>query len=104
LAIFFTLSYLIAWSTLAVGTFLPLGPLVSAVVVLIAEGVPGLARLGQRLVRWRVNWIWYAAAMGLPLLVHLMAVCLNMAAGAPAPSLTEFQPWYAVLSLFGSGW
>jgi uncharacterized protein len=81
---------------------LAIAPLVSAiVVVLIAEGSPGLARLGRRLIRWRVNWIWYAAAIGLPLLVHLVAICLNMAAGAPAPSLTQFQPWYAVLLLFG---
>ena len=102
LAIFFAFSYLIAWSTLPFGTFLPFGPLVSALlVVLIAEGLPGLGRLGQRLIRWRVNWIWYAAAIGLPLLVHLVAICLNMAAGAPAPSLTQVQPWYAVLLLFG---
>ncbi len=102
LVIFFALSYLIAWSTLPFGTFLAIAPLVSAiVVVLIAEGLPGLARLGRRVIRWRVNWIWYAAAIGLPLLVHLVAICLNMAAGAPAPSLTQFQPWYAVLLLFG---
>jgi len=102
LVIFFALSYLIAWSTLPFGTFLAIAPLVSAiVVVLIAEGLPGLARLGRRVIRWRVNWIWYAAVIGLPLLVHLVAICLNMAAGAPAPSLTQFQPWYAVLLLFG---
>src|SRR4029077_15093030 len=102
LVIFFALSYLIAWSTLPFGTFLAIAPLVSAiVVVLIAEGLPGLARLGRRVIRWRVNWIWYAAAIGLPLLVHLVAICLNMAAGAPAPSLNQFQPWYAVLLLFG---
>ncbi len=71
------------------------------VVVLIAEGLPGLARLGRRLIRWRVNWIWYAAAIGLPLLVHAVAIGLNMAAGAPAPSGDQFQPWYAVLLLFG---
>src|SRR5215207_1203316 len=102
LVIFFVLSYLIAWSTLPFGAFLAFGPLVSAiVVVLIAEGLPGLARLGRRVVRWRVNWIWYAAAIGLPLLVHAVAIGLNMAAGAPAPSGEQFQPWYAVLLLFG---
>ena len=37
-----------------------------------------------------------SAAAGPP-----VAICLNMAAGAPAPSLTQFQPWYAVLLLFG---
>jgi membrane protease YdiL (CAAX protease family) len=102
LVIFFVLSYLIAWSTLPLGGFLAFAPLVSAiVVVLIAEGLPGLARLGRRVIRWRVNWIWYVAAIGLPLLVHAVAIGLNMAAGAPAPSLTQFQPWYAVLLVFG---
>ena len=87
LVIFFALTYLIAWSTLPFGSFLAFSPLVSAIiVVLIAEGLPGLARLGRRVIRWRVNWIWYAAAIGLPLLVHAVAIGLNMAAGAPAPS------------------
>jgi len=102
LVIFFALSYLIAWSTLPFGTFLAFAPLLSAiVVVLIAEGLPGLAQLGRRIIRWRVNWIWYAAAIGLPLLVHAVAIGLNMATGAPAPSMAQFQPWYAVLLLFG---
>jgi membrane protease YdiL (CAAX protease family) len=104
LVIFFVMSYLIAWSTVPFGTFIAFSPLVSAiVVVLIAEGLPGLARLGRRVIRWRVNWIWYAAAIGLPLLVHAVAIGLNMAAGAPAPSLDQFQPWYAVLLVLGLG-
>jgi uncharacterized protein len=102
LVIFFALSYLIAWSTIPFGSFLAFAPLVSALVVVsIAEGLPGLARLGRRVIRWRVNWIWYAAAILLPLLVHAVAIGLNMAAGAPAPSVKQFQPWYAVLLLFG---
>jgi membrane protease YdiL (CAAX protease family) len=102
LVVFFALSYLIAWSTLPFGSFLAVAPIVSAIiVVLIAEGLPGLARLGRRLIKWRVNWIWYAAAIGLPLLVHAVGIGLNMAAGATAPTLTQFQPWYAVLLLFG---
>ena len=102
LVIFFVLSFLIAWSTLPFGSFLAFSPLFSAIIVVsIAEGWRGLAQLGRRLIRWRVNWIWYAAAIGLPLLVHAVAISLNMAAGAPAPSLAQFQPWYAVLMVFG---
>ena len=102
--IFFVLTYLIAWSDVPFGSFLAFSPIVSAiVVVLIAEGLPGLARIGRRLIRWRVNWIWYAAAIGVPLLVHAVAIGLNMAAGAPAPSLAQFHPWYAVMLLFGLG-
>ena len=104
LVIFFVLSYLVAWSTLPIGTFIAFSPLVSAiVVVLIAEGLPGLARLGRRVIRWRVNWIWYAAAIGLPLLVHAVGTGLNMAAGAPAPLLDQFQPWYTLFLVFGLG-
>jgi membrane protease YdiL (CAAX protease family) len=102
LVIFFALSYLIAWSTLPWGSFLAFSPLFSAIIVVsIAEGWRGLAQLGRRLIRWRVNWIWYAAAIGLPLVVHAVAIGLNMAAGAPAPSLAQFHPWYSVLLLFG---
>ena len=102
LVIFFALSYLIAWSATPLGSFWAFAPLVSALIVLsIAEGLPGLARLGRRVIRWRVNWIWYAAAIVLPLLVHAVAIGLNMAAGAPAPSGDQFQPWYTVLLLFG---
>jgi uncharacterized protein len=102
LVIFFFLSYLIAWSTLPFGSFLAFSPLISAIIVVtVAEGWRGLAQLGRRLIRWRVNWIWYAAAIGLPLLVHAVAIGLNMAAGAPAPSMAQFYPWYAVLMVFG---
>ena len=104
LVIFFVLSYLIAWSTVPIGSFLAFSPLVSAiVVVLIAEGLPGLARLGRRVIRWRVNWVWYAAAVGGPLLVYAAATAMNMAAGAPAPSLDQFHPWYSVVLVFALG-
>jgi membrane protease YdiL (CAAX protease family) len=104
LVIFFALTYLIAWSTVPFGSFLAFSPLVSAiVVVLIAEGLPGLARLGRRVIRWRVNWIWYVAAIGVPLLVYAVATGLNLAAGAPAPSLDQFHPWYAVILVFALG-
>jgi hypothetical protein len=77
---------------------------VSAIVVVaIAEGLPGLARLGRRVIRWRVNWIWYVAAISLPMLVCAVAIGLNVAAGASPPSLDQFRPWYAVLLVFGDG-
>jgi uncharacterized protein len=102
LVIFFALSYLIAWSTLPWGSFLAFSPLLSAIIVVaVAEGWRGLAQLGRRLIRWRVHWIWYAAAIVLPLLVHAVAIGLNMTAGAPAPSMAQFHPWYAVLMVFG---
>ena len=94
LVIFFALSYLIAWSTVPFGSFLAFSPLISAiVVVLIAEGLPGLARLGRRVIRWRVNWIWYVAAIGVPLLVYAVATGLNLAAGARQLLSALFPSW-----------
>jgi uncharacterized protein len=104
LVVFFALTYLIGWSMLPFGTFLAISPLLSALIVIsVAEGLPGLAQLGRRLIRWRVNWIWYLAAIAVPLLVHGVAVALNAATNAPAPTFAPLMPWYAVPLAFALG-
>jgi hypothetical protein len=88
---FFVLSYAISWMFLPVEAirFLPSGPLFAALIVIpIAYGRPGLKELGSRMIRWRVRWYWYAAALGLPLAVHVATVGVNVAGGAGFPSLT----------------
>jgi len=86
---FFVLSYALAWMLVPFGSFGAYGPLVAALVVVpITQGVAGLKELGRRMIRWRVRWYWYAAAIGVPLAVHLAVVGLNVAAGAGVPSLT----------------
>ncbi|HKH10254.1 MAG TPA: hypothetical protein VKA73_03835 [Rubrobacter sp.] len=47
-----------------------------------------MRELGSRMIRWRVRWYWYVAALGLPLAVHLTYAVINVAAGAGMPSLT----------------
>lgn len=80
------------------GDFLPIGPLMAAlIVVAVTQGRAGLRQLGARLVRWRVGWAWWAAALALPLGVLAVSVLLNVAAGAEAPSTEQFTPWYAVI-------
>jgi uncharacterized protein len=100
---FFVLTFVISWGFLpfeAVG-FVAGGPFIAALIVApLTMGWVGLRDLGSRLIRWRVGWYWYALAIGLPLAVHLVNVVLNVALGAPAPSLTQFSPWYAVLVAF----
>ena len=88
---FFVLAYAISWGFLPIESvrFLPSGPLIAALIVIpITQGLSGLRELGSRLIRWRVRWYWYAAAIGVPLAVHLAIVVLNVAAGAGVPSLT----------------
>lgn len=73
LVCFFVLAYLIAWvgvACYAAGLlpeplFLPCGPLVAALVVIgVTEGRPGYRTLLSRMTRWRVGWVWWAAALG----------------------------------------
>ena len=67
IAAFFVLAYAISWGALPFEAvrFLPSGPLIAALIVIpITQGVAGLKGLGSRMIRWRVRWYWYAAAIG----------------------------------------
>ena len=86
---FFVLTYAIGWGCIPFWTFAAFSPLVAALIVIpIAQGWAGLRELGLRMIRWRVRWYWYVVAIGLPLLVSLAYVGLNVASGAGVPSLT----------------
>jgi membrane protease YdiL (CAAX protease family) len=98
---FVALSYLLSWFLLPFGQFMAAGPLVAAVaVVAVTEGLAGLRRLAGNALRWRVHWIWYAVALGVPVAVHLAAVAGNAAVGGPAPSYASLTPWYSLLMVF----
>ena len=95
---FFVLAYLVSWTPwvfdaagVSLGTpFFPGGPLVAVLVVIaIADGRRGFAELGSRLVRWRVGWVWYAVALGLPVLMVLVTGVVTSWLGAPAPDLSR---------------
>jgi uncharacterized protein len=100
-AAFVALAYLLSWCTLPLGEFMAAGPLVAAVVVVAAtEGRPGLRRLAGHALRWRVGWVWYLVALGVPVLVHLATIAGNAAVGGPPPTFESLTPWYAVLMVF----
>ena len=70
--VFFVLAYALAWGAIPWNSFFAPGVLLAAlIVVTLTEGLSGLKALGARLIRWRVSWVWYALAIGVPLLVHL---------------------------------
>jgi membrane protease YdiL (CAAX protease family) len=84
--VFFVLAYALTWAPLPWGTFFTMGALIAALVVAsVADGVAGLKEIGRRLIRWRVNWIWYALALAVPLLVNAATMFLAMGTGAPTP-------------------
>lgn len=94
---FFVLSYVLAWGAIPWNSFFGPGALLAAIIVVVlSEGLPGLRRVGARLIRWRVNWIWYALAFAVPLGVHAVAVSMNVALGASVPSLAFLSPWYSL--------
>ena len=86
---FFVLSYAISWGFVPLRPpFMAFGPFIAAlIVILLTRGRSGLRELGSRMIRWRVRWYWYGAAIGLPLAVLLLTAVLNVALGATAPSL-----------------
>jgi uncharacterized protein len=101
LVAFFVLAYAISWGCIPFWTFQAGGPFVAAVaVILMTRGLSGLRELGSRLIRWRVRWYWYAAALGLPLGAILLTAGLNVALGAGAPSLASYGSVGTVLLVF----
>lgn len=108
LTTFFALAYLVGWGPwpfAATGllpdqiSFFPFGPLVAAVVVIgLADGRPGYRLLGSRLLRWRVGWVWYVVALGLPVVLVLVTGVVNAWFGAPAPDFSAIV-WSDVLLL-----
>ena len=95
--IFFLLAYALSWSAIPWRSFFAPGVLVAALIVVSAtEGVAGLRAMGARLIRWRVSWIWYALALGVPLAVKFAAIGLNTALGAPVAHVVELDVWYSI--------
>jgi membrane protease YdiL (CAAX protease family) len=94
---FFVLACALSWAAIPWQSFFAPGVLVAAlIVVALTEGVAGLKAMGSRLIRWRVSWIWYALALGVPLAVTFAAIGLNTAFGAPVPEIAEFSVWYGL--------
>jgi uncharacterized protein len=80
-----------------VGHLLQHGALIAALIVACtADGPAGLKEIGVRLIRWRVNWVWYALALGVPLFVNAATMGLAMATGAPGPDGGQFSAWTGV--------
>ena len=94
---FFARAYVLAWGAIPWNSFFAPGALLAAVVViLLTEGLAGLRRVGRRLIRWHVHWVWYALALAVPLAVHVAAVSANVMIGAPPPDLGLLTPWYGL--------
>ncbi|MBL7259956.1 CPBP family intramembrane glutamic endopeptidase [Paractinoplanes lichenicola] len=72
---FFVLAFVIGWAPWPFGGgMFPVSPLLAALIVAAVTGT--LGDLGRRMIRWRVPWWCYLAAIGLPLLVILSTAAI----------------------------
>jgi membrane protease YdiL (CAAX protease family) len=106
---FFTLAIALSWwgwPLRAAGIseepgFIPGGPLFAALIVISAtDGLAGFRELGSRLVRWRVGWRWYAAALGLPLAVIVSITLVNVALFGASTTPVGDLAWSSFALLF----
>jgi membrane protease YdiL (CAAX protease family) len=89
---FFTLAFIITWAPTPVGVFMAAGPLIAGLVITgIVDGRRGLRELGSRLLRWRVGWPWYAAALLIPLAIMLGTAGINVALGASDSPIRQLE-------------
>jgi membrane protease YdiL (CAAX protease family) len=70
------------------------------IVTAIADGRTGLRTFFSRIVRWRVNVVWYAVALFLPLLINLTAVGINLALGGQISSPFQLSLLPALIPQF----
>src|SRR5919108_4044042 len=83
------------WGFLIYGSFLG-GAFVTGVV----DGRSGLKEYFSRIVRWRVGLKWYAVALLLPPVLHLVTFGLTIATGAALPTSLHWPAWTDILAVF----
>ncbi|MCC6627971.1 MAG: CPBP family intramembrane metalloprotease [Chloroflexi bacterium] len=75
------------------------GPCIGALIVTaIIAGRAGVRDWLSRIGRWRVGPQWYLVALGLPVLLRLIAMGVTVLLGAPAPTLAQLSAWPGVVA------
>ena len=102
LATFIVLAYLVNWAAVwALGDPLGSGPFFVAIFVLsLTKGWPGTRALLAQMIKWKVNWKWYAVAIGLPSGAAILAAAATIALGAPRPTSAELGLWTEIIPFF----
>ena len=116
-AAFFILTFVLSWggnritdavweTTQSIPLALPLAllsaaPLSTALIVsALIGGKAAVLALLRKLTVWRVGWRWYVVALFLQPALNLGAISLNVLLGAPAPTVSAFGSWSALLGAF----
>src|SRR5690349_19218245 len=88
---FYVLAFGVFWASMPLATLDPSLPIYIGILALslsaitisgIAEGKPGIKALFRNIVQWRVSPVWYATAIGLPLLLGMSVVAVSALLGS----------------------
>jgi uncharacterized protein len=79
-------------------------PLAAVIVTLALGGISRLQDLFGRLLLWRVNWRWYAAALLIPALISLTSTALNLMQGGLFPDYSDPATRHIPLPAYYGGW
>lgn len=78
-----------------------LGPTIAAyVAVWCTRERSSLGEFNRRVLRWRVGSTWYVLALGLPVVLGLMAMGVAVALKPALGTSVNFKPWYQFLAYF----
>ncbi len=102
--VFVALALLISWFpwyTSGTGFFVFGASIAGVITIALTSGKEGLRDLTQRALRWRVGFLWWAAALFFTGLLVLPAIAINAALGGGLPSFAFFrQDWYLIPVFF----
>jgi membrane protease YdiL (CAAX protease family) len=105
---FFVLAFALTWSAFIswyAGNsegipWFTFGPFAAALTLsALTGGWPAVKGLLAKIVHWRVGIQWYLVALGLPLVIQLMATLLNPLFGSPAPTWSNIPPVLDVIPM-----
>jgi membrane protease YdiL (CAAX protease family) len=92
MVVFFVLAFALTWIAVPFGSFMAAGPLVAALIVTgLVDGRRGLRDLRSRMLRWRVRWYWYAAAILIPVGLALGTGAITVALGASGTAFANLE-------------
>ena len=82
----------IQWMILmTIGIFGPL--LASLIVIILISGKSGLRVFFGRIFAWRVHYLWYLAAFGIPTIIWLLPIIIHILFGGSPPILFNSTPY-----------
>jgi membrane protease YdiL (CAAX protease family) len=88
------------WYTGGNGFFVFGASIAGVITIALVSGKEGLRDLTQRLLRWRVGWLWWLTALFFTGILALSAIAINYALGGGWPSFAFFKEEWYMLPVF----